>query len=278
MEDQDSMGLDNHQDHSGVENILFPLPTPTNIDNVQYDNVNMTDANIIDYQFSDHLSFDSGVGFVPREPYFSQDLDFGVWDFDLESIDLAFGGNSLPNIGQSPNDVRRPSSSIPADVSKRLQAFLRSPWLWTPTQEDQSLNDHSSLDVDENSIPAVLTAASPVSDVEDFRSCLITEKARDQMAALLFSVPKTPNSPACLPSLSLLNKLVQVYFTQERMRVDHLIHTATFNASQALPALLLAVVAAGSQLIAIPAIWKMGLAMQEIVRLTVAEYVRHYIS
>ena len=135
------------------------------------------------------------------------------------------------------------------------------------------MNDHQDLQLDEENIPSVLTPASASISVDEFASCCIHQKERDKMYSLLFALPKSTAKSPFLPSLSLLNSIIQVYFVQESFKVDHLIHVGTFKPSKALPQLLTAIVAAGSSLISTAAIWRMGLALQEVVRHSVGNYV-----
>jgi hypothetical protein len=208
--------------------------------------------------------------------YFSQDLDFGMWDFDVDSVELGLGDYNPSSGGNDMHQTPNSSSHPPKDASKRYAAFERSPWLWTPTKSDQALNDQHDLDVDEDNIPSVLTPASPASSIDEFTKCCIHQKERDKLLSIMFTLQKTTSNPPLLPSLALLNNIIHVYFVQESFKVDQLIHVGTFEPSKVLPHLLLAIVSAGSSLISTPAIWKMGLALQEVVRHTVAEYVRLY--
>lgn len=219
----------------------------------------------------DNSQFSQGLGFMPRDSYFSQDLDFGMWDIDLDSVELAYQSNST-KVEEGNNLQADSPRNTQKDVSKRFAAFERSPWLWTPTQKDQALNDQENLNLDEESIPSVLTPASPAASMDDFASCCIDSRTRDHLLGLLFSIRKPPAQVPSFPSLALLNSIIQVYFVQESFRVDNIIHSATFDSKKALPHLLIAVVAAGSTLISTPAIWKLGLALQEVVRHTVAEF------
>jgi hypothetical protein len=219
------------------------------------------------------LSLDMHV--IPLESYFSQDLDFGMWDIDLDSVDISFPSFDDAQLQKSNNksDATQVDQGQ-RDVSKRYAAFERSPWLWTPTQKDQALNDQHHLNLDEDAIPPVLTpASSPIARLEKFTSCHISHRQRDQMLSLLFTLGRPARSPPRFPSLSLLNSVIQVYFVQESFRFDSLIHIGSFSPSKTLPHLLTAIVSAGSTLISIPAIWKMGFALQEVVRHTVAEFV-----
>jgi hypothetical protein len=212
---------------------------------------------------------------VPLDSYLSQDLDFGMWDIDLDSVELSFPGFDDMNVQEvNPTTSVNGSESRRVDVSKRYAAFERSPWLWTPTQSDQTLNDQHHLNLDEDNIPAVLTPASPPVPKSDLlASCCIGHRQRDQMLSLLLTMRKAPKPTPRFPSLNLLNSIIQVYFVQENFRFDSLVHTGTFTPSKTLPQLLISMVSAGSTLISVPAIWKMGLALAEVVRHTVADYV-----
>lgn len=259
----------------------------------QYSTYNSTSTYYPDIQTSSNLNttfsayeditlqadghFDQEFGLIPRSSYFSQDLDFGMWDFDLDTIELAGTNDSNTSLsGTDLNQSPKPASRAPKDASRRYAAFERSPWLWTPTKNDQTKIDEQDLNLDEGNIPAVLTPASPTASIDEFTSCLIHHKERDKMLSLLFAIPAAPTKCPYLPSLTLLNSIIQVYFVQESFKVDQLIHVGTFDPSKALPHLLTALVAAGSNLISTPAIWKMGLALQEVVRHSVANYVSFY--
>lgn len=223
------------------------------------------------YPDPSQLGFD--IGFVPRVSYFSQDMDFGLWDVDLNEVEMAyhdFQGQHAQ--GQQP--FMSNISMATQDPAKRTAAFERSPWLWTPTPNDRALNDQHNLNVDEDNIPSILVASSPPVDSSEFTSCVMQQQQRDKMLEMLFSLRQLPpGQPPCLPSLSLLNAISQVFFVQQRMTVDHFIHGATFDPAEALPQLMIAIIAAGATLISTPAIWKMGLVLQELIRHAVAQYV-----
>jgi hypothetical protein len=215
--------------------------------------------------------FSGGLGFMPHDSYFSQDLDFQMWDIDLDSVELAYQSTTT-QAENTPHLQASTPRNPQKDVSKRFAAFERSPWLWTPTKKDQALNDQENLNLDEDSIPSVLTPTSPAASMDDFASCCIDTKMRDQLLGLIFTLRKMPTKVPSFPSLALLNSIIQVYFVQESFRVDHLIHSATFEPEKALPQLLIAILAAGSTLISTPAIWKMGIALQEVVRHSVPDF------
>lgn len=219
------------------------------------------------------LIMGDGLDFIVPDTFFSQDLDFEMWDIDLDSIDPSSAdtvNDPAPQNFLQPQESRHYNK--PRDVARRYAAFEKSPWLWTPTSKDQTLSDQSDIQLDEESI-SVLTPSSPATGLDDFASCCMTSKIRDQMLALLFNLPSLAKKILSFPSLSFLNNIVQIYFVQESYRIDSLIHPASTLPSRTIPQLYLAIVAQGSTLISTPAVWKMGLAIQEVVRHTVVELV-----
>jgi hypothetical protein len=97
-------------------------------------------SSFLDYQDFSSLGtgqqFSPGFGLVPRESYFSQDLDFGLWDINLDFLE--FASPSIENDSTERQvSQRQPDQTIPSRkaASKRHAAFERSPWLWTPTQK-----------------------------------------------------------------------------------------------------------------------------------------------
>lgn len=73
------------------------------------------------------------------------------------------------------------------------------------------------------------------------------------------------------PSLQLLEDLIDVFLLQDSYAIDSQVHTPTFDAKHTRTEFLLAMVAKGAGFIALPPIWKMGLVIQEVVRLAVAD-------
>lgn len=233
------------------------------------------DAAAQDFSFlSADLGINNGPGFMVPDPYFSQDLDFSMWDIDLDSVELDYENmnHSLVSSG-TPRPQKDETSNKPRDMAKRYAAFERSPWLWTPTPKDQALNDQNDLNLDEESMPSILSPPSPAASLDDFASCCINSKIRDQMLGLLFSLPRPPKKVVSFPSLSLLNTIIQIYFVQESYKIDCLIHPASVVPTRTIPQLYLAIIAQGSTLISTPSVWKMGLALQEVARNTVVELV-----
>lgn len=207
---------------------------------------------------------------------FGQPMDFGLYEIDLEGIELEC--NTLSNAQSKDREIAESWIDAPSTKkwkSKRYAAFERSPWLWTPTSSDQTLNDQEHISLNEGTIPAAFEPSSPETRFYEFSHCYINTQMRDKMLSLVISVPKVNTRNLSFPSLDLLNTIIQVYFAQESNKVDTFIHSATLEPNETLPHLIMAIVSGGSLLISTPAIWKMGLALQEITRHTVADFVCH---
>ncbi|TVY84410.1 hypothetical protein LSUE1_G000461 [Lachnellula suecica] len=231
------------------------------------------DAPAQDFSFTPADSdITNGLGFLAPDSNFSQDLDFGRWDFDLEDIELAYEDTEKNFALQGAFQLEGAEvSSTPRGTAKRFAAFERSLWLWRPTSKDQTLNDQDQQDLilDEENIPSVLNPLSPVVGPDEFGSCCITSRIRDQMFGIVLRFSKFTKRIPSFPSLTLLNDIIRIYFVQESYMIDSLIHPASIVPSRTIPQLYLAIIAQGSTLISTPAIWRMGFALSDVVNKSV---------
>lgn len=269
-------------DHSMLNGLEAPKTNPdySTISHVARNTSTDQYADIDDngFGFFDQNPHDNqNLEFLPWNSYFSQDIDFGIGDIDIESVELVYDNLHNSQANDEILNQRSTNNTLNTNrgVSKRYAAFERSPWLWNPTKNDQTLNDQEHISLDEDNIPAVFTPASPGSSISDFACCSIDVRMRDKMLSLLLSLPMVDAQKHSFPSLALLNTIIKVYFAQESYQVDQFIHSATFAHPKSLPHLVVAIVSAGSTFISTPAIWKMGLALQEVVRSTVGQFVCH---
>lgn len=138
------------------------------------------------------------------------------------------------------------------------------------------MNDQGSLALNEDHLPSGLTPGSAVNAAGlDLGSNIkLDVQSRDRMFALTLSLFNSGKTSPKFPSLDVLNHIIQVFFVREKYRVDNWTHAATFNPSDASPYLLNALVSTGSTAISVPAIWKMGLALQDVIRLSLGKLVR----
>ncbi|KIN09141.1 hypothetical protein OIDMADRAFT_150272 [Oidiodendron maius Zn] len=194
------------------------------------------------FSISINGDFDQYIPIIPGG--FSQDLDFNFWDLDISSIELAQVHTPTSAVEDVQNwRERNDEWRVRRDTSKRQAAFERSPWLYRPTSPAHA----------------------------DIVPCSMDSNTRDRILSLLISKCRDANQVRSFPSLDLMNNLIRIFLAQEILRTHCLIHVGTFNSSKCLPQLLLAIIALGASYISVPSIWKMGLALQEVVRHTVAE-------
>lgn len=153
------------------------------------------------------------------------------------------------------------SANIPG-----YEAFKKSPWLWTPVRHDHAYAEGSQLSVNE-----VQVMESPemqeLSGSDDVLPKMMDSATRDEMLSLVLKFSSSNVRIRSFPSFRLLNVLIQAFFVKENASVTPWLHTATFDPDSARGELLAGIVAAGAILFAVPTIWKMGLALQEIVKL-----------
>lgn len=226
------------------------------------------------FLLSETLNFSQDVPFVPGD--FDEDVNFNLSNIDFDTFESAY---EYLDSGTPEQQLLRThhgeQSGVLKEALKRHVAFKRSPWLFVPTSNDYALQDHEDLALNEDSIPVTLTPSSHAPSESEISSFRIASKNRDRLLSILFAIPRQdPDNVPTLPSVSFLNNIIQIFFAQETFRTDSLIHSGTLDPDKAIPQLLLAIISFGSTYVSIPAVWKMGMALQEIVRFTVAELVR----
>ncbi|KAH7413212.1 hypothetical protein BKA64DRAFT_348221 [Cadophora sp. MPI-SDFR-AT-0126] len=231
----------------------------------------------------DHAAYD--LDFMTEEmlnltntaDFNNQNLDFGFLDFNFDEVHLDIlnypkdGASTERTNGTQPQ--RKMSRSLPRDASRAHAAFARSPWLWTPAQKDRILNDQDNLAVDEENISTTLTPGSTISlpGYQSYESPSIDARLRDRMFYLVCNMNKFTQRVPDFPSLDILNHVIKAFFVKQSYQVDNWIHVPTLSAAESHPEFLLGLVTAGSTVISVPAIWKMGLVLQDVVRVTLGD-------
>lgn len=178
------------------------------------------------------------------------------------------GGRSVqPNQGATvghPNHHCVANANVPG-----YEAFKKSPWLWTPVRHDHAYAEGSQLSVNE-----VQVMESPevqeLHGADDVLPKMIDSATRDEMLSLVLKFSSSTVRIRSFPSFRLLNILMQAFFVKENASVTPWLHAATFDPDSIKGELLAGIVADGATLFAVPNIWKMGLALQEIVKLATA--------
>ncbi|TKA24202.1 hypothetical protein B0A50_05966 [Salinomyces thailandicus] len=202
---------------------------------------------------------------------FTQDLTFDSCDFDFSFLS---SGLTRPPTAQahrlelSDNPGQTPQS----DAQLRSEAFEKSPWSWNhwiPERNSHAFSGQEEINIQEDRLQSADQLTSPGSirlvHVD------IDQAARDRMIRVVTKVAHQQLSMPSFPSLELLVDLVDVFLLQDSNSVDSYVHAATFNCKTTRTELLLAMVAAGARYIALPPVWKMGLVIQEVVRLAMGD-------
>lgn len=233
-----------------------------------------------------------GVGFMPQ-PYTPRDvLDFGVernYDFnDFNDFDFGFisqykepqprpyqqhimvdGDASYP-----PSRPPETEDGAPEINNIGIEAFKKSLWSrWAPTQAE-----HGTVEAINLSLPFKDMQASTVSDGFELRLCeeRLDQTCRDRIMAMLFGtcepavIPKIVSS---FPSAELLDSLMQQYICAHMSQLNAWIHLPTFKPNQSRPEFIGIVIATGAILSPLPALRKLGSAIQEAVRLALPKTV-----
>jgi Zinc finger, C2H2 type len=221
--------------------------------------------------------------FFPSSAAFNnQTLDFGFDDFDFqdEQVEITAMAQKHNVIEQATIvEPTRELTNSGRDAARGQAAFARSPWLWTPAQKDHLLSDRDSLALDEEAMPPSLTPSSSpfTSSLPSCNSLSINAGLRDKMFYLVSAMTKYSTGVPSFPSLHLLNHIIDAYFHRQSNQIDTWIHTPTISMKDVHPEFLIALVCAGSTVISVPAIWKMGLALQDVVRVTVGDLVSSHV-
>jgi hypothetical protein len=215
------------------------------------------------------------IFFYPNASGFDLVSDLQFWNFPFDEIQLPF----IPEVDMSmlPGEPAERQQVPKIDVVRGYEAFKRSPWLWTPVGKDHSFNDDAHLDLTEEEINQGLAPTLHQKDLNGIVHYL-GESSRDQMFGLAMSTNKHATSIPKFPSLDILNYTIHMFFVGQRYQVLNWIHEPTFNPSRTHPQLSMALASSGSTLVSGTQVWQMGLALQEVTRLGIIEFVSTNIS
>jgi hypothetical protein len=229
------------------------------------------------------LAFDNIMNellFMPIAADFNnQNLDINFHDFSFQDdpMEVFPMPNRVVNNGETAVvDVVGPTPRTSRDVRAGYAAFTRSPWLWTPTALDCALRDGENLTLDDGSVTSTLTPRSS-GMIPNVPSCgfpTIRPALRDKMHHLLSTMTKYASRIPDFPSIDVINHIVEAFFVRQTYQIDNWIHVPSIALSDTIPELALALVIAGSTVIAVPAVWKMGLVLQDVARMKLGELVR----
>ncbi|EXK78647.1 hypothetical protein FOQG_16683 [Fusarium oxysporum f. sp. raphani 54005] len=209
------------------------------------------------------FEFDDTFQSLHSEPHMASASD----DTSQARVMTGMHGETL---GHSPR--AQIESDSPHTRREGYEAFKRSPWLWTPANQDHAYAEGRELALDETQV--LQSSTLPYTRQSSFRAPSITQvAARDEMLSMVLKFSTSSFKIRSFPSLSLLNSFMQAFFVRQNDSSDSWIHVGSFNPDAGKSEHLAGIVAAGSALFAVPNVWKMGLALQEIVKLSVCNAV-----
>jgi hypothetical protein len=251
-------------------------------------------ASLTDYlggvlpNFSDPFSALFSIG-IPSGTFTPRGVSgFGFEsNIELDDVDLSFLDSYNTEIpfcyGGSPNNVFL--ASTPADSTNSAesyrsaalgaQAYEKSYWKFKPKRQQSGFSEEHNLSLPiENS-----EQDSPESRISLPRRITpekLDTRTRDGILAVIVGSCKRENlsrALASFPSVDLLDTLLQFYLSSPIARPDSFIHTATLDTRTSRPEFLAAMISCGAVMTSDPALTKLGLAMQESVRIAVPRIV-----
>lgn len=221
--------------------------------------------------------------FVPQS-YPGRDIfSFGI-DANLDFTDLDFGwitsqNTKIPmwNLGvatgnESPVEKGHQNPNISNGITAGAEAFERSLWRWAPQSKEHAYAEQANLSLPYKDMQTLEARHAP-----GMHSFHLDQNSRDQILAMLLNSCKPGNGSRMVtsfPSAPLLDSLMHIFFQSELLRTDSWIHVPTFRPENQRAEFNGIVVAAGAILSKIPAVRKLGFAIQEAVRIAIPHIVR----
>jgi hypothetical protein len=224
------------------------------------------------------------LDFIQQSYYTGRDVfNFGM-DSSLDFNEIDYGWITSQNARQPTwnygaaselerappvRDTRTPDVS--SGISAGAEAFQKSIWRWRPVQQDHAHAEQVNLSLPYKDMQSLEPRHGP-----DVLDQTLEQTSRDKILAMLLSGCKPSNVSrvvASFPSAELLDSLMHSFFRSEVHRTDSWIHLPTFKVQNQRPELNGIVVAAGAVLSGVPALRKLGFAIQEAVRLAIPKIV-----
>ena len=151
-------------------------------------------------------------------------------------------------------------------------AFQRSLWIWNPGVQTTGFGKSTLSLAGEEVIMAKSIFINKISHEASY-GCSITlqPRARDELISLALRFSPSGTKAYSFPSLSLLDLLLQAYFTREESSRYCFIHQGSFKPDNCVIELLAAIIGSGSLFITEPRIFEMGQTLQEKASLSVLD-------
>jgi hypothetical protein len=227
------------------------------------------------------------LDFIHQNYYTGRDVfNFGM-ESSLEFNEIDFGWITSQNArqpawnyGAAPEPERAlplretRTPDVASSIKAGAKAFEKSIWQWNPVQQDHAHAEQVNLSLSGKDMQTLEPRHGP-----DVLDQTLEQTSRDKILAMLLSGCKPSNISrvvASFPSAELLDSLMHSFFRSEVHRTDSWIHLPTFSVQSQRPELNGIVVAAGAVRSDVPALRKLGFAIQEAVRLAIPKVVSTY--
>lgn len=217
-----------------------------------------TPRGLMDFSFSWDIDLtDLDMGFLDR---YNQEAPFGV---DTPSTEAQGWQETLP----------QPSSSTENDVSARHEAFKKSIWRYLPQRNrdfgaaEQPNLAFGDAEMQHSRHQSHLNARRVVQE-------RLSGATRDKLLALVLGTCAPTNISriaSAFPTVDLLDGLLQYFFTSPSVDATAWFHLPTFSPSKLRPQLLAAIIAAGAVSTPDIPLRKLGFALHEAARTSIAE-------
>lgn len=193
------------------------------------------------------------------------EIDFG-WITSQNEREPAWNYGAALELERATPVRETATPDVSTGIRAGAEAFERSIWRWEPDRKDHAHAEQFNLSLPYKDMHSLEPRHGP--DVFDQT---LEQISRDQILAMLLRDCEPSNIScvvACFPPAELLDSLMHSFRSEVR-RTDSWIHLPTFRAQSQRPELNAIVVAAGAVLSGVPALRKLGFAMQEAVRLAI---------
>ncbi|KAM5347516.1 hypothetical protein ACJ41O_010521 [Fusarium nematophilum] len=218
----------------------------------------------------DTLDFDAGM--LGGMPFMLQGHGLGVLEGDLGFLADGLTLSSwAPDQQASPQDGGsvKSSTSSSSEILLRSEAFRESVFSWIPEPKESAFSDQGSIDVREDAACVgrlLISQAKPRHE-----RVKLDEKIRYEMLRLVSKLANRNLIVSSFPSSQLLEDLVNLFLSVDSEAIDSFIQPGLCGTKVLRTELLLAMVAGGAGFIALEPVWKMGLVLQEVVRIALIE-------
>jgi hypothetical protein len=225
--------------------------------------MDVANPNMEDFMSQDHTPRDIFNFGIDADLAFN-DMDYG-WITSQNSRAQMWNYDFIPepdsHRGQQTPDVR-------SGITAGAKAYERSLFRWAPQRQEHAYAEQVNLSLPKKDIQNLETRLAPA--ILDHR---LEQSSRDRILAMLLSTCEPANIESIVtsfPSAEVLDQFIQIFFGSEVSRSDSWIHLPTFKLQAQRPELTGIIVAAGACLSPISTVRKLGFAIQEAVRISLA--------